>query len=99
MENNGFKLDNLYVDIGSKIKGLAKWSFIVEAVAAIIAGFVMMVSDEDMILFGLLTMVLGSIVAWVASWLLYGFGELVDKTSEIAKNTAPKEESEADAEG
>ena len=71
----------MYENIGGKIKGFAKASFVVEAIAAFIAGFGVMVGDEIMI--GLLLMVLGPIVAWVASWLLYGFGELIDNTAPV----------------
>ena len=28
------------------------------------------------------------LLSWISSWLLYGFGELIEKTTEIAKNTA-----------
>ena len=77
----------MYDNIGGKIKGLAKAVFIVEAIAALITGFVLMVEDEDMILIGLPIMVFGPLVAWVSSWLIYGFGELIDKTCDIARNT------------
>lgn len=77
----------MYDNIGGKIKGLAKVGFIVEAIAAVITGIALMASDEDLIPIGLLVMLLGPIVAWVSSWLLYGFGELVDKTCDIARNT------------
>ena len=82
-----FMLDNLYENIGGKIKNWAKWIFIIEAIGAIITGLVLLFTDEDLILYGLLTLVCGPIVAWVGSWLLYAFGELVDKTSENEKNT------------
>lgn len=74
----------MYDNIGGKIKGLAKAVFIVEAIAAVITGFLLMTS---VIPIGLLVMVVGPLVAWVSSWLLYGFGELIDKTCDIARNT------------
>ena len=77
----------MYDNIGEKIKGLARVMFIVEAIAAVITGIALMGSDEDMILIGLLVMVVGPIVAWVSSWLLYGFGELIDNACIIAGNT------------
>ena len=88
----------MYDNIGGKIKGLAKATFIVEAIAAVITGIALMASDDDMIPIGLLVMVVGPIVAWVSSWLLYGFGELVDKTCDIERNTRGGErKSEAQA--
>ena len=35
------------------------------------------------ILMGLMTMILGSLLSWISSFMTYGFGELVDKTSNI----------------
>ena len=76
-----------YDDIGEKIKGLAKWTFIIEAIAAVITGIVFLFMDEDFILAGLAIIVCGPLVAWVSSWLLYGFGEIIDKLTQIEKNT------------
>ena len=78
----------MYDNIGGKIKGLAKTIFIVESIATVITGIALMATDEDMILVGLLVAILGPIVAWVSSWLLYGFGELIDKTCDIARNSS-----------
>ncbi len=36
---------------------------------------------------GLLTIGLGFLIAWVGNFMLYGFGELIDKTHENEKNT------------
>ena len=78
----------MYDNIGGKIKGLAKATFIVEAIATVITGIGLMASDDYiMIPVGLLVMVIGPVVAWVSSWSLYGFGELIDKTCDIARNT------------
>lgn len=77
----------MYENIGGKIKGLAKATFIVEAIAAVITGIILMVDNDDMIPFGLVLLIVGPAIAWASSWLLYGFGELIDKVCEIAKNT------------
>ena len=80
-------LDNLYENIGRKIKNWAKWIFIVEAIGAIITGFVLLCLDEDFILYGLLAMILGPFVAWVGSWILYAFGELVEDVHALRSNS------------
>ena len=77
----------MFDNIGGKIKGLAKAIFYVEAVAAFIAGIVIMSEGDEMILFGLLIWVVGPLVAWVSSWFLYGFGEIIDKLCAIERNT------------
>lgn len=76
-------LDMMYENIGSKLKNLAKWSFIVEAVGAVITGISLLTTDENYILSGTLTLVFGPIVAWVGSWILYAFGQLIEDVSEI----------------
>ncbi len=69
-------LEKLFNQIGVKIKIFAQWCFIVEAVGSVITGIGLLF--DEFILAGLLTMLCGPIVAWVSSWILYGFGELVD---------------------
>ena len=76
----------MYDNIGKKIKSLAKGIFIAESIACAIAGLALIFTDEDTIIYGLLCLLLGPIVAWVSSWLLYGFGELVDKVCDIENN-------------
>ena len=36
---------------------------------------------------GLGVMLGGFLVSWIMSWFLYGYGELIDKTSQIERNT------------
>ena len=76
----------MYGNIGRMIKNLAKGIFIIEAIAAIIVGIVFLIG-EDMLLVGAIILLAGPIVAWVSTWLLYAFGELVEKTSENESNT------------
>ena len=77
----------MYDNIGGKIKGLAIAIFIIETIAALITGIALIASDEDMIPIGFLAIVVVPLVAWVSSWLLYGFGELIDKACDIERNT------------
>ena len=82
--------DTLYENIGKKIKGLAVGLFIVEALASVIGGIVVMFALDDfeeLAFLGLLIMVLGPIIALVGSWVLYGFGETIDYLSYIKTNT------------
>ena len=78
----------MFDNIGGKIKGLAKTIFIIETIICVIAGLVMLAEGtDDLIITALITMIVGPLTAWVSSWLLYGFGELIEKTCEIAENT------------
>ena len=78
-----------YEDIGEKIKGWAKWAFVLGAILSVIAAIVVMATAEDawVIIVGLVMLVVGPLVSWVSSWLLYGFGEIIDTLDVIAYNT------------
>ena len=79
-----------YDNIGGKIKGWAVWIFIVEAITAIIVGIALIVNDNALV--GFLTIIFGPIAAWVSSWLLYGFGQLVENSDIIAAEYNRKNE-------
>ena len=79
----------MYDNIGEKIRGLAKAVFIVEAIVAVIAGMVLCTADDAFILEGLLTLFCGPIVAWVSSWILYAFGELVEDVHAVRDKISP----------
>lgn len=85
-------LEKLYENIGVKIKSWAKWIFIVEAVSAIIGGFIMVGNDDAEM--GLIMVIAGPVVAWVSSWLLYAFGQLVDDTNALRCQMAPAKKDE-----
>lgn len=83
-------LDNLYENIGGKIKNWAKWIFIVEAIGSVITAIALPIASgdpDDFILISLLIAIVGPIVAYVGSWILYAFGELVEKTCNNENNT------------
>ena len=80
----------MYDNIGGKIKSWAVWIFIVEAIAAIIGGIILIANDNGLV--GFLTIVFGPIAAWVSSWLLYGFGQLIENSDIIAAEYNRKNE-------
>ena len=76
--------DKLYEGIGKKIQSLAIGIFIVESIASIITGFVFLFDlGLEYGWWALLIIILGPIVAWISSWLLYTFGKLAEDTYEI----------------
>lgn len=88
----------MFENISDKIKTLAKITTIVGIAFFIICGLILIVSNQ--ILSGLIIAVLGSLASWVGSFVLYGFGELIENTSRpiytrsnsLVKQTAPNEE-------
>ena len=73
-----------FQNIGKKIKTLAVIVSIVGVVVSIIFGMTVMTGNAGV---GLLIAILGSLASWVSSFFTYGFGELIEKTTEIANNT------------
>ncbi|MBE6782361.1 MAG: hypothetical protein E7540_06585 [Ruminococcaceae bacterium] len=88
-----------FEDVGEKIKKLTKILFWVTSVtlliAAIIALFAILYSLSeygycDWWYYGIIVIavaVIGIPLLWAYSWLLYGFGEIITKLSEISQNT------------
>jgi hypothetical protein len=72
----------MYDNIGGKIKGFAAVVFFFDAIAAVVSGIVLI--SNDAVAVGFLAILCGPIAAWVMSWLLYGFGQLIENTDIIA---------------
>ena len=72
----------MFYNISGKIKGLAIGTFIVEGLASLITGisFWLGWGDVEGFLLFLAIGVGGSLVAWISSWFIYGFGELIENT-------------------
>ena len=71
--------------IGSKIKGLSSIITWLGIIISCVSGFVLISGGDEQILIGIIVMVVGSLMAWISSFLLYGFGELIEKTCIIAE--------------
>ena len=76
----------MFNNIGSKIKRLAMVVTAIEMAVAITYGTMCFVSGS--ILTGVLIIVGGGLFAWISSFFIYGFGELIENTSKIAKSTS-----------
>ncbi len=83
----------MYNNIGKKIKVLAKVLAWIGIAASVISGLGMIIVSSRaggaMSLIGILTMVLGSLLSWVSSFVLYGFGEIVENSALIAGKKEP----------
>lgn len=93
----------MFNNIGGKIKTLAKVLCVIGIVLSIIWGLITMSAsaialsrgnDSEFVvvisafLIGIFVAVIGGLLSWIGSFCLYGFGELIDKATEIAENTA-----------
>ena len=76
----------MFNNIGGKMKALAKMICTIGIIASVIGGIALIGSGVHAI-FGILAMILGAFFAWIGTWVLYGFGELIEQTTTIARNT------------
>ena len=81
----------MFDNIGGKIKGLASFICWMGIIACVIAGIAMISSatqgrytDEAMVWTGIGVGVLGSLLSWVSSFVLYGFGTLVENSEQLS---------------
>lgn len=89
----------MYNNIGGKIKVLAKVIAYIGIGISIIYGLILMVSISWLrsgmgSIPGLLVILLGSLGSWIGSFILYGFGELIENTARIADAQEIKHTSE-----
>lgn len=83
-DNNG----GMFGNVGGKIKTLAKVLTWLGIISFVIWGFVC-ISDEEKVL-GLILMIGGSLSSWISSFLLYGFGQLIENSDKTVKLLSEK---------
>ena len=81
----------MFTNIGGKIKTTAAVCCWIVIIAFVISGIAMMAND--MVAEGLIVIVAGSLSGWISSFVLYGFGELIENSSIIA-NLMAKQDAE-----
>lgn len=79
----------MFDNIGDKIKTLASVITVLGIIASLITGGVMISANDNLALIGLLIMVLGSLISWISSFLLYGFGQLIENSDKLMKILSP----------
>ena len=75
----------MYDNIGEKLKTLARSLCVILIIGAIIGGVVFIFSG--LFLLGILEIVVGTILSWASTLLIYGVGEAVTNTEEIKNET------------
>lgn len=75
----------MFNNIGKKIKTLAQVITWIGIIASIIGGIAMIAIDKNFILFSLIIIVVGSFVSWLSSFILYGFGQLIDNSDKLVQ--------------
>lgn len=80
--------NNLYKNIGGKLKKLATITFFVETIVTLVLGIIFGIEEPVFFLVALL----GPFAAWISSWVLYAFGELVEDVHAIRNKEGTTEE-------
>ena len=86
----------MFSNIGTRIKNVAKYVYYIFMVLSIIAGIggiISIISNNNMvgqdkilfIVYALCFSALGVCLSWFSTFLLYGFGELIDSNQKILK--------------
>lgn len=89
-------MENLYNNIGNKIKILA---FVIATIGSILSLIFSIVAlSNNLIIEFILIIVLGPLFSWISSFILYGFGQIVEnsdknisKLNNLSENTLKKE--------
>ena len=77
----------MFDNIGGKIKTLAQVVCWLGIIISGIYGIGMMAVDVHLVLAGIIVIVTGSLMSWLSSFALYGFGELIENSQMIRYNT------------
>ena len=85
---------DIFTDIGKKIKGMARTIALIEIINSYILAiviFILSFFDFEalwwLLLVSFVVIVLGYSIAWASSYLLYGFGELIEQMERSNNNT------------
>ena len=75
----------MFDNIGRKIKTVAKLFCWIEIICCVVAGIAIMGSGESAaVAVGIIVALGGSLMSWVGSFVMVGFGELVENSTKIA---------------
>lgn len=81
----------MFDNIGGKIKALAKIVAWIGIILSVVLGIVAMFSPVVYngtaykgILPGILIIIIGALGSWISSWVMYGFGQIIENTDKLA---------------
>ncbi len=81
----------MFNNIGSRIKALAKVICWLGIIISVITGIIGIINGtEQSIVSGVITIIFGPLASWLGSFFAYGFGQLIENTDEIRKNTSER---------
>ena len=92
----------MFSNIGGKIKTLAKIICWIGIILSVVTGVIMMIHRTDIVITtssgaeaivspliaGLTIIIVGCLTSWIGAFFAYGFGQLIENSEEIKKNTS-----------
>ena len=72
----------MFDNIGGKIIALAKLVCWLDIIVFLVIGIIV-ISNRDSVFLGIMIIVVGALLSWVGSFLLYGFGQLIENSDAI----------------
>ncbi len=85
----------MYKGIGGKIKTLAGVITCAGVILSIVAGVLLM--TNDLVLVGILVILAGFLVSWASTFILYGFGQMVENSEKLVAIEKMKLDAKIDA--
>lgn len=79
----------MFNDIANTLKVFSQLLLVVFIILSLVAFIAILAINDELLLVAVIVLIGGIVSALVGSSCLYGFGELIDKATEIAKNTQP----------
>lgn len=76
-------LENMFSNVGPKIRRFAMVSFVVESIAAVLGGLALILEDLDAFFPGLLIIIVGIFSAYWVSVFIAGIGENIESTTAV----------------
>ena len=77
----------MYQKIGKKIMELAEFSSKLTIGACIILELLILFTAPELWLYGLVVFTIIGYASYVSTWVIYGFGQLIDDVNAIRRNT------------
>lgn len=80
----------MFDNMGRKIKILAMGICWVGIISSLVVGVILFLGHETLTVPGIIVMVVGPISSWVGSFVLYGFGQLVENSDILVAQGAAR---------
>ena len=83
-------MENIFKNIGVKIKGIAAGLFAFGIGSSILASAITLIVSRDalVMVYVIIGAIASALTTWISACMIYGFGELIDRLRQIEENTS-----------